>query len=63
MATWPPGLTNRARSFRYRVVRAVVEKRVDRHDRVEELRGERQRPRVAVDREDAVLDARVPDPP
>ena len=31
------------------------------HDGVEELRGERQRPGVGVDREDAVLDAGVPD--
>src|SRR5205807_1741056 len=45
------------------VVRAVVEERVDRHDRVEELRGEWQRPRISVDREHAVLDAGVPDPP
>ena len=43
------------------VVRAVVEERVDRHDGVEELRGERQRAGIGVDREDAVLDAGVPD--
>ena len=43
------------------VVRAVVEERVDAHDGVEELRGERQRPGVGVDREHAVLDAGIPD--
>ena len=32
-----------------------------RHDGVEELRGERQRPGVGVDRKDAVLDPGIPD--
>ena len=44
------------------VVRAVVHEGVDGHDGVEESLGERQRPGVGADREDAVLDAGVPNP-
>ena len=43
------------------VVRPVVEEGVNAHDGVEEVRGERQRPGVRMDREHAVLDAGIPD--
>ncbi len=45
------------------VVRPVVDERVDADDRIEEVRGERQRPCVRPDREDAILDPGVPNPP
>ena len=43
------------------VVRPVVREGIDAHDGVEELRGERQRPGIGMDRKHAVLDAGIPD--
>ena len=43
------------------VVRAVVEKGINTHDRVEKLGGEWQRSRVGMNWEDAVVNIRIPD--
>src|SRR5216684_4083875 len=43
------------------IVRPVVAEGINAHDGVEELRCERQRPGIGVDRENAVLHAGIPD--
>jgi hypothetical protein len=42
------------------IIRAVIDERIDRHDGVEELRGERQRSRIRVDRKHAVGNIGIP---
>src|SRR5262245_44473533 len=39
------------------IIRAVIEKRIDRNDPIEELIGKRQGPRIGVERENAIIDA------
>ena len=42
------------------IIGPVVDERIDAHDRVEELRGERQRSRIRVDRKHAIVDVGIP---
>src|SRR5262245_28331229 len=41
------------------IIRAVIEKRIDCNDRIEELIGKRQGPCIRVEREDAIIDAGI----
>src|SRR6266508_3952540 len=56
------GLDEPGEVIEVEVVRAVIEERVDGHDGIEEVGGERQCPGVCVDRKDAVRYAGILDP-
>ena len=57
-----PRLDKSSEIVQVEVVRPVVAERIDRHDGVEELRRERQRPRIGLDRVHTILHAGIPNP-